>query len=163
MKYHNISKSDMLQGDGLRVALWVSGCNHSCPGCQNPITWDADDGIEFDSKAFAEIFEELEKDYVSGLTITGGDPLYPDNREKITQICKSVKEVYPDKTIWIYTGYVWDEVKDLEVMQYIDVLVDGPFVEGLKDNTYHWAGSTNQKVIDVPRSLEIGQIVLHTV
>lgn len=161
MKYHNITKDDMLNGDGLRVVLWVSGCNHACPECQNPITWDANCGLDFDQKAKQEIFDELKKDYVSGLTLSGGDPLFPANRECVTNFAKEVKQMFPNKTIWCYTGYLFDQVKDLEIMKYVDVLVDGPFVLKLRDVNAPWKGSTNQKVIDVQKSLKQNQIVLH--
>lgn len=146
MKYHDILKDNMLNGDGLRVVLFVSGCEHNCKNCQNPITWDPNDGLEFTTKEISEICEQLSKDYISGLTLSGGDPLYPGNRESIIQLCRFFKRGYPDKTIWCYTGYLFEQVKDLPVMEYIDVLVDGPFVQELADVNYKWAGSTNQRV-----------------
>ena len=145
MKYHNITKDDMLNGDGLRVVLWVSGCEHHCDGCQNPVTWDPNDGIEFDGNAVMEICHELKKDYVSGLTISGGDPLYPANRETVLDICRHVKELFPGKTIWLYTGYTFWEVPR-EILPYVDVIVDGKYVKDLANVHYKWAGSTNQVV-----------------
>ena len=147
MRYHDITKDDMKNGDGLRAVLWVSGCEHACPGCQNPITWDPDDGLIFDEKAKEELFDILSKDYISGLTLSGGDPLFPGNRSDILKLLKEVKESFPEKTVWCYTGYTYEDIKDLEHMKYIDVLVDGRFIESLKDNKYEWAGSTNQRVI----------------
>lgn len=147
MRYHDITKDDMKNGDGLRAVLWVSGCEHACPGCQNPVTWDPDDGLIFDDKAKEELFEILGRDYISGLTLSGGDPLFPGNRSDILGLLKEVKALFPKKTVWCYTGYTYEEVKDLEHLKYIDVLVDGKFVESLKDNKYEWAGSTNQRVI----------------
>ena len=129
MRYHNITKDDMLNGDGLRVVLWVAGCEHHCPNCQNPVTWDINGGLEFDEASKKEIFDELEKKF-------------------------------SNKTIWIYSGYDWQDVKDLPCMKYVDVMVDGEFVDGLKDNKLLWRGSTNQKVIDVQKSLEIDKVVL---
>ena len=161
MKYHNITKDDMLNGDGIRVVLWVSGCNHCCPECHNQITWDPFIGLDFDEKAKEEIYSQLEKDYVSGLTLSGGDPLFPANRECVTKFAKEVKEKFPNKTIWCYTGYLFEQVKDLEIMKYIDVLVDGPFILKLKDVNAPWKGSTNQKVIDVKKSLKNNRIILH--
>jgi len=161
MRYHNITKEDMLNGDGLRVVLWVSGCEHACEGCQNPITWDSEDGLVFDAEAERELFEQLEKDYISGVTLTGGDPLYPANRDSITELAKEVKRRYPQKTIWLYTGYLWEEICDLPVAEYVDVIVDGPFVLEQLDNTLYWKGSKNQRVIDVKRSLTQGNAVLH--
>jgi len=151
----------MLNGDGLRVVLWVAGCSHGCKGCHNPVTWDPQGGLEFDGEARKEIYDELEKDYVSGITFSGGDPLHEANIEGVTALAKDIKEKYPDKTIWLYTGSVWDQVKHLEIMKYLDVLVDGEFQEDKKDNTLHWKGSSNQLVIDVKNTLKIGEIVLH--
>ena len=160
MRYHNITKDDMRNGDGLRVVLWVAGCNHYCHGCQNPITWDPNEGVIYDREAWAEIEEQLKKDYISGITFSGGDPLYPSNRDQIFAIAERIKQKYPDKTIWLYTGYSWEEICDIPGLGYVDVLVDGPFIEELADVTYHWAGSTNQRVIDVKKSLEAGRVVL---
>ena len=161
MKYHNITKDDMLNGDGLRVVLWVSGCEHGCRGCQNPITWDPEDGLVFDDGARRELFEQLDKDYISGLTLTGGDPLYPGNRADIAKLTTDIKAVYPHKTIWLYTGYLWEEICTLPCMENIDVVVDGRFVIEELDNTLYWKGSKNQRVIDVKPSLHIGTLVLH--
>lgn len=162
MKYHNITKDDMLNGDGLRVVLWVSGCEHHCKGCQNPVTWNPDDGLDFDQESKEELFRELEKPYVSGITFSGGDPLYFTNIEKVTELCREVKEKFPNKSIWIYTGYSWNEVKHISVlMQFVDVLVDGKFIQELKDKNLKWKGSSNQMVIDVQRSLKEGKVILH--
>lgn len=162
MRYHNITHDDMLNGDGLRVVLWVAGCSHRCKDCQNPITWDPKGGIEFGQKEIEEIFNYMSKDYISGITYSGGDPLYIDNREDITNLAKVLRDRFPDKTQWLYTGYWYDDVKDLEIMKYIDVIVDGPFINTLKDNTLHWKGSSNQRVIDVQKSRELSTIVLHS-
>ncbi len=161
MKYHNITKDDMLNGDGLRVVLWVAGCSHHCPECQNPITWDPEDGLEFDEAAKAEIFAELEHSYISGITFSGGDPLYVGNRDAVTAFAKEVKEKYPNKTIWLYSGYEYEQVWELPIMQYVDVMVDGRYVKELRDTQAHWKGSTNQKVIDVVKTRATGDIVLH--
>ena len=107
MRYHNITKADMLNGDGLRVVLWLAGCAHYCRNCQNPITWDPQGGLPFDEAAREELFEELEKDYISGVTFSGGDPLYMDTREELLGLSREIKERYPGKTIWLYTGYLW--------------------------------------------------------
>lgn len=132
MRYHNITKDDMLNGDGLRVVLWVAGCAHGCPGCHNPITWDPEGGLPFDEEAKQEIFDELDKDYVSGITFSGGDPLHEANVRQVTALAKEIREKYPNKTIWLYTGSLWKEVKDLEIAKYLDVLVDGEFQEEKK-------------------------------
>lgn len=146
MRYHNILKDDMRNGDGLRVVLFVAGCEHHCKGCHNPITWDPDGGLLMTQKEVVEIFEQLEKDYISGITFSGGDPLHPANRKSICFLAQWIKSQFPDKIIWCYTGYLFEQVKDLPVMDYIDVLVDGPFVQELEDVNYHWCGSTNQRV-----------------
>lgn len=161
MRYHNITKDDMLNGDGLRVVLWVAGCSHGCPGCHNPVTWDPEGGLPFDGEARREIFAELDKDYVSGITFSGGDPLHPANIREVTALAADIRRKYPEKTIWLYTGSTWQEVRDLEVMQYVDVLVDGEFEQDKKDNTLHWKGSSNQQVIDVQKTRQTGEVVLH--
>lgn len=161
MKYHNITKDDMLNGDGLRVVLWVSGCGHHCPGCQNPVTWDPDDGVEFDDNARREIFEQLKRDYISGITFSGGDPLFPSNEQTVTELAKEIRKRFPQKTIWLYTGYLWENIREKEIAEYLDVCVDGRYEESLHDTQLHWKGSSNQRVIDVPETLRCGQIVLH--
>ena len=145
MNYHNITKDDMLNGDGLRVVLWVSGCSHRCKGCHNQITWDPAIGLPFDETAKQEIFDELDKPYISGLTLSGGDPLFPGNRDTISAFVREVKEKYPAKTIWLYTGYSWEDIVHLPLLQYVDIVVDGKFVENLKDPKLHWRGSSNQR------------------
>lgn len=161
MNYHNITTDDMLNGDGLRVVLWVAGCEHHCSGCQNPVTWNPKDGVKYDKAAWLELSAELEKDYISGITLSGGDPLHPNNRKTTLAIAFTVKFLFPTKTVWLYTGYLWEDIKDLDGIEYVDVLVDGKFVKELADVNYHWAGSTNQRVIDVKKSLERGHAVLH--
>lgn len=161
MRYHNITKDDMLNGDGLRTVLWVAGCSHGCRNCHNPITWDICGGIPFDDAAKEELFTELRKSYISGITFSGGDPLHMKNREEVGALIEEIHEKFPDKTIWVYTGYRWEEVKNLPYMQDVDVLVDGKFVEELKDVKLHWKGSANQKVIDVKKTLLKGEIILH--
>lgn len=123
MRYHNITKDDMLNGDGLRAVLWLAGCEHHCKGCQNPITWDPKGGIEFDEVAKAELFELLEKDYISGITFSGGDPLAPYNAPEVGELIEEIKGKYPGKTVWIYTGYMWEEILWLypEILRKIDV------------------------------------------
>lgn len=161
MNYHNITKDDMLNGDGLRVVLWVAGCTHRCKNCQNPITWDVAGGLPFDKEAEDELFEALDKPYISGITFSGGDPLHFLNRDEVFRLVKKCREMFPEKTIWIYTGYSWDDVKDCKGLELADVLVDGEFEEALKDNNLHWVGSSNQKIIDIKQSLKTGEIVLY--
>lgn len=160
MRYHNITHDDMLNGEGLRTVLWVSGCEHHCTNCHNPVTWDINGGLLFDDKAERELFECLAPGYISGVTFSGGDPLHNGNRAEITRLAKKIKEKFPEKSIWLYTGYLWEQISNLEVVNYIDVLVDGKFVEELKDNLLHWKGSSNQRIIDVPATLKKGEVVL---
>lgn len=161
MRYHNITKDDMLNGDGLRVVLWVAGCGHHCKECHNPITWDPDGGLPFGEAAKQEIFEELGKPYISGITFSGGDPLYPANVAEVTELAKEIRKQFPNKTIWLYTGGLWEEVCGMEIIHYIDVLVDGEFEVERKELNLQWKGSANQRVIDVPETLEKGEIQLH--
>lgn len=164
MRYHNITKDDMLNGDGLRVVLWVAGCEHCCKGCQNPMTWDPNGGLLFDESTKQEIFEQLDQSYINGITFSGGDPLHCANRESVKQLMMEIKEKYPDKTIWLYTGDSWENIKNYPMMKYIDVLVDGEFKLALRDVTLLWKGSSNQRVIDVQATLkkeDISVPVLH--
>ena len=161
MRYHNITKDDMLNGDGLRVVLWVAGCSHGCRECQNPITWDPNGGLPFTDSERAEIFAELDKDYISGITFSGGDPLHPSNIAEVTALAREIREKYPDKTIWLYTGYEWEEICHLSFLSNIDVIVDGKFKIEEKDNNLHWKGSANQRVIDVKASLRAGEVRLY--
>ena len=161
MNYHNITKDDMLNGDGLRVVLWVAGCNHQCEDCQNPITWDLYGGLPFDEKAEEELFEALSKPYISGITFSGGDPLHQFNRAETFRLMKKVKETMPEKTVWVYTGFLWDDFKDIEDIKYADVFCDGRFVKALKDDKLQWVGSSNQRIINVQETLKTGKIVLH--
>lgn len=161
MRYHNITKDDMLNGVGLRVVLWVAGCAHCCKECHNPITWDPNGGLEFDDDAKQEIFEQLKKDYVHGITFSGGDPLHINNAYDVAELAKEIKETFPNKTIWLYTGGLWEEVKHMRVIPYLDVLCDGEFQVDKKDENTHWVGSTNQRVIDVQKTLAEGNVVLY--
>ncbi len=154
MRYHNITKDDMKNGDGLRVVLWVAGCNHCCKNCQNPITWDPDGGLPFDDAAKQEIFDQLDKSYISGLTLSGGDPLHPANRNDVRNFVAEVREKYPNKTIWLYTGDSWENIYHYPVFKNVDVVVDGEFKNELLDVTLMWKGSSNQRVIDVQATLK---------
>lgn len=161
MNIHGIEFDSMVNGDGLRCVLWVSGCEHHCPGCHNPQTHDPESGRMMTYEDLHAIVQYLNKKYPSGITLSGGDPLHKENRTEISNIAKYLKVHFPNKTIWMYTGYEWEAVKDLPVMKYIDVLCDGRFVQALADMKAHWIGSTNQRVIDVQRSLKEGKVVLH--
>lgn len=154
MRYHNITKDDMLNGDGLRVVLWVAGCSHCCKECQNPVTWDPDGGLLFDEEAKKELFTELAKPYISGITFSGGDPLHSANRLDVRKLMEQIRQEFPNKTIWLYTGDVWERILHYPMLQYVDVLVDGEFKVEEKDVKLLWKGSKNQRVIDVQKSLK---------
>ena len=161
MNYHNITKDDMLNGEGLRTVLWVSGCTHQCHNCQNPITWDVTGGLVFDEEAEKKLFEALAKPYCAGITFSGGDPLHPFNRSEVFRLAKKIRQEMPEKTIWLYTGFLWEEIKDIPEIADLDVVCEGKFVEALLDNNLHWVGSSNQRVVDVKKSLEANEVVLH--
>ena len=175
MNYHDIKKDDMSNGDGLRVTLFLSGCNHHCEGCHNTETWGCDSGIEFDINARQEIIELLKKDYISGLTLSGGDPLHKNNLVGVLSLLNKIRILFGDtKSIWLYSGYKWEEIFPTVVLDWLrvddslrkeivslcDVFVDGRFVKELADVNYKWAGSKNQRVIDVQKSLQQNNIVL---
>lgn len=161
MRFHNITKDDMLNGDGLRVVLWVAGCSHHCKECQNPITWDPDGGIPFEEEHRQEIFHELNQDYIDGITFSGGDPLHEANYKEVKALAKEIRTKYPNKTIWLYTGYEWEEINDWSIMKYVDVLVDGKYDLNKRDLKLQWKGSSNQRVIDVQDSIKMRKVVLH--
>lgn len=160
MKYGKINKIDIANGPGVRVSLFVSGCRNRCPRCFNPETWSFNYGEEFTVETFLEILFAMDPKYISGLSILGGDPFEPENIEEVTDLCLEIKRAYPDKTIWIYTGYLYEDLKDLEIMSYIDVLVDGPFIEAQKDITLKFRGSKNQRIIDVQATRSSGTLKL---
>lgn len=164
MRYHNITNGDILNGEGVRVVLWVSGCEHACKGCQNPQTWSKNSGIEFDEQARQELFEKLDNDFVTGVTFSGGDPLAHYNRQTITELARYIKQAMPTKTIWVYTGYKYEDVKDLEIMNYVDVLVDGKFnIENRNlDSKVQWRGDSSQRIIDVKETIRTGNITERT-
>lgn len=162
MRFHDISGDNMLNGDGLRAVLWVAGCSHHCRDCHNPITWDTDGGVPFDEAAEKELFEALSPSYISGITFSGGDPLHTKNRDEVGRLIIKIHNEMPSKTIWLYTGYLWEEIMNLDFIKYIDVIVDGEFISELKDNKLHWRGSSNQRVIDVKKSIDTGHVVLYS-
>ena len=171
----------MNNGDGLRVVLWLSGCSHHCYNCQNPQTWNPDSGIPFDESAKQEIFNELSKDYISGITFSGGDPLYENNLDEVLKLVQQIRISFPDKTIWLYTGYDFDLLNSKyneykytpfatnadewltrwEIISNVNVLVDGEYIDEQKDLTLKWRGSKNQRVIDVKQSLAQNKVVLY--
>lgn len=170
----------MLNGDGLRVVLWLSGCSHNCYKCQNPQTHDPNSGILFDEKAEEELFRELSKDYISGLTLTGGDPLHENNLDGVLKIVNRFRLSLPEKTIWLYTGYEWEHIFDQgyhyhpltveklsigrwrrqKIVKQCDVLIDGRYIDSLRDVSLKWKGSSNQRVINVQESLKQNKIIL---
>ena len=164
MNYHDIKKCDMLNGDGIRVSLWVSGCEHNCNQCQNPQTWTIDSGILFDKEAEEELFEALEKEYISGITFTGGDPLHEANLTGILNLVNKIRLFLPDKTIWLYTGYTWEQCLEhptrKEIVSRCNIVVDGRYIEELRDLTLMWRGSANQRVINVQQSIKENEVVL---
>lgn len=218
MNYLKIDKEDVCNGEGLRVVLWLSGCSHKCKGCQNPQTWDANSGIPFDESAKEELFRELDKDYISGLTLTGGDPLFENNLDDVLDLITEVNKRYnttqyidgnsrknrnmlninanrirlscPQKSIWLYTGYkvisvdseykrivfdrgnedivqqfsfkaVINHNKRTEIASMCDVIVDGRYIDSLRDLSYPFAGSSNQRVINVSKSIQKGEVMLY--
>lgn len=158
MYYSKINKTDVANGPGVRVSLFVSGCRNRCKGCFNPETWNFYYGRHFNTKTIEEIYKAIEPDYINGLTILGGDPFEPENHLEVLRLTRIIKALYPEKTIWIYTGYKYEDLKDLDIMDYIDVLVDGPFIESLKDLSLRFKGSSNQRIIDIKETKRLGKI-----
>lgn len=160
----------MNNGDGLRVVLWLSGCSHNCYKCQNPQTHDPNSGILFDKKAEEELFRELGKDYISGLTLTGGDPLHENNLDTVLNLVNKFRLLLPEKTIWIYSGFRWEEIyncmsfnimKRRQIIYQCDVLVDGRYIDSKRNISAKWKGSDNQRVIDIQKSLQRSKVVLY--
>jgi anaerobic ribonucleoside-triphosphate reductase activating protein len=170
MNYATIKTHDIANGPGVRVSLFVSGCTHHCKGCFNPETWNFNYGEPYTPEVEEQIMEALSPWYIRGLSLLGGEPFEPQNQPALVELVKKVKRLYPEKTIWCYSGY--DYEKDIlagrlgdwdttnELIRHIDVLVDGEFVEAKKDLSLRFRGSSNQRVIDVPKSLEEDQVVL---
>lgn len=158
MNYLNISHADTVNGVGLRSVIWVSGCERKCPGCFSPYTHDFCAGIPFDNAAKEELFRDSKEDWCNGITVVGGEPLHPNNFQTVLEIVREHKMLYPNKTIWLYTGYCWNDIVQdstmIEILKYLDVICDGPYVEALKDINIHWVGSSNQHVIDVKERIE---------
>ena len=167
MNYHLIKKDDMNNGEGIRVTLFVSSCSHHCKNCHNPETWDSKSGKLFDKLAEENLFNELQKDYIDGITFSGGDPLNVNNVKEVYGLCKKIKTTFSQKNIWCYTGFTFEEcLQDedkIKILNYIDILVDGKFIQDLADVNYKWAGSTNQRVIDVQKSLQQNKVVLYQI
>lgn len=171
MNYCLLRNCDVANGPGMRVTLFVSGCTNHCPGCFQPETWDFDYGEPFTEDTLHRILDMLRPEYISGLTLLGGDPFEPGNQRALLPLLKQVKTAYPNKSVWAYTGFLLDEelqkdgshprceVTD-ELLTYIDVLVDGRFVEAKKDVRLKFKGSSNQRIINVPATLAGGEVVL---
>ena len=170
MYYGELKKCDIANGEGVRVSLFVSGCTHHCPGCFNEDTWDFRYGKEYTEATEEEILQALEPGYINGLSLLGGEPFEPQNQEVLVRLLRKVRERYPQKDIWCYSGYLFD--RELlgesrarcgytdEMLSMLDVLVDGRFVESLKDITLVFRGSSNQRLIDVKKSLKAASVVL---
>lgn len=167
MKYAKIKKHDVANGPGIRVSIFVSGCNHHCRGCFNEEAWDFNYGNNFTEDTINEIIESLKPDYISGLSLLGGEPFEYINQQGLLPLLKKVKEVYPNKTIWAYSGFTYDELLKMkyeetkEILNIIDVLVDGKFVDDLKDPMLYFRGSSNQRIIDMNKTRKNNKIVLH--
>lgn len=169
MNYANIKDFDIANGPGIRISLFVSGCTHHCKGCFNKEAWDFDYGQPFTQETIEQIIQMLKPAYVKGLTLLGGEPFEPQNQGAIVELLRRVKAEYPQKSIWAFSGYLFD--KDIlsgrlgdweitkEYLSYLDVLVDGPFIEDKKDLMLRFRGSSNQRLIDVPKSLACGNVV----
>ncbi len=160
MRYNKIRKMDISNGPGVRVSVFMQGCDFHCFNCFNPETHDFNGGLEFNDTVIDRILDLVDHDYMAGLSILGGDPLHPKNIEGTLELAKRFKSRFPNKTLWVWTGFLFEKVKDEEVMKYIDVLVDGNYVDSLRDPTLKYAGSTNQRVIDIPKSLKSKKVVI---
>ncbi len=160
MRYHKIRKMDISNGPGVRVSIFMQGCTFNCKECFNPETHDFDGGKEFDEQTISHVLELCENENIEGLSILGGEPLHPKNIEGSTKLAKKFKEKFPNKTLWIWTGFLFENLKEKEIMKYIDVLVDGQYVDELKNPKLKWKGSSNQRVIDIPKSLNANEMVL---
>lgn len=175
MNYHKIEKTSVANGTGVRVVLWVSGCSLHCKGCHNPETWSLCSGKLFDEEAKNELFEALDKPYIQGITFSGGHPLEDENVETIYLLIKEIKEKFPTKDIWLYTGLTLEQIfptivtDDFDINRFYrqtvtlmcDVVVDGKYVEELRNITLKWKGSSNQRVIDIGKTVRTNKIVLY--
>ena len=190
MNYLKIEHSDVCNGTGLRCTVWLSGCSHRCTNCFNQESWNPNSGISFDETAKQEIFDELTKDYISGITLSGGDPLYESNLDDVLSLIKEIRLLFPEKNIWLYTGYrvtmsthkykddngnlqtehllctedqdtILKNLKRSFILSSVDVIVDGEYIDEQRDVTLKWRGSSNQRVISVVNSLAQNKIILY--
>ena len=160
MRYNVVRKMDISNGPGVRVSVFMQGCEFHCKNCFNPETWDFEGGKEFNSETINDVLNLCDPKYIKGLSILGGEPLHPKNIDATTKLAKAFKDKYPNKNIWVWSGFKFDEyLKDKEVLNYIDVLVDGRYSDELHDPTLKWKGSSNQRVIDVQKSLKNSQVI----
>lgn len=169
MNYIEIYKTDTTNGHGIRVVFWTSGCSHHCFNCHNPQTWNPNAGELYTDKVRDEIIEALNKPYIEGITFSGGDPMYVGNVDEVYNLILDIRKTLPNKTIWLYTGFTYEEImesddeimkKRQQIIENLDVLIDGKFVEDLKNLNLKWRGSSNQRVIDIKSTLENKKIVL---
>ena len=163
MNYHKIEKTSVVNGTGIRVVLWVAGCTCRCHNCHNPETWDFNSGKLFDEEAKQELFDALDKPYIQGITFSGGHPLEDENAPEIYELIMEIKNRFEDKDIWLYTGYQIEYIAERykDILELCDVIVDGRYVDSLRDVTLKWRGSSNQRVIDMKKSLAEHKIVLY--
>ena len=160
MRYNLIRKMDISNGPGVRVSIFMQGCHFHCKNCFNSETWDFEGGKEFTDDTVNKVLDLSNKDHIVGLSILGGEPMHPVNIEGTTKLAKAFKEKYPNKNIWVWSGFRYEDLKGKEVFKYIDVLVDGQYVDELHDPTLKWRGSSNQRVIDIKETLKNNDIVL---
>lgn len=169
MNYAAIKPCDIANGPGVRVSLFVSGCTHHCPGCFQPETWDFDYGQPYTEDVAAQVLQLLAPDYIEGLTLLGGEPMEPANREALLPLVRAVRKQYPQKTIWCYSGYLFEQLRAgnpgpaetaQELLSLLDVLVDGRFIEAKKDLSLRFRGSSNQRLVSVPSSISTGCTIL---
>lgn len=163
MRYAQIRKTDIANGEGIRVSLYVQGCNRHCLNCFNPETWDFNGGNEFNEEVEETLIELVNQPHIVGITILGGEPLEPQNRADVSKLLSHLKARCPNKTIWMYSSYLFEEIKqfDVDILSNLDVLIDGPFIDSLKNRKLRFRGSSNQRLIDVPKSLSSNEIVFY--
>ena len=160
MKYNKIREMDIADGPGVRVSIFMQGCMFNCKNCFNPETHDFSKGKDFTEQTIDTVLDLCDKSHIEGLSILGGEPMHPKNIEGTTMLAKKFKERFPNKNLWAWTGYKFDkDLKDKEVMKYVDVLVDGQFEDENKNPTLHWKGSSNQRVINVAESIKCGKVI----
>lgn len=161
MRYNKIRKMDIADGPGVRVSIFMQGCTFNCKNCFNHDTHDFNGGKEFTDETIDRVLELCDKEHIEGLSILGGEPMHPKNIEGTTKLAKAFKEKFPEKSVWAWSGFLFDrDLKDKEVLNYLDTLVDGQYVDELRDPTLKWKGSSNQRVINVQESLKNNNIVL---